>query len=204
MARPLIRSHNISLADLDAYADSILSNMKKNKELFPNPQPDLATFEDLLSEFRKSVVDASFRDKRSVIRCRSLTQRLKGMIRDLSYYVSYVAQGDESVILAAGFQASKPRAPIGEPPQPTTVSTKSMGIGSCSTKIKVNRWPPAKAYRFEYRLKDAGEDWNFVISSKSTLVLTDLQQFREYEVRVAYIATVPQLNYSAITTFLVV
>lgn len=204
MARPLIRSHNITLDDLDIYAEGILSNMRKNKDIFPNPQPDLESFETILLEFRDALVDASHRDKRAVIYCRQLTKRLKGMIRDLSYYVGYIAQGDESIILAAGFSPSKSATPVGVAPQPKTVEAKSMGIGSCSIKIKTDRWPQAKAYHFEYRLKDADEDWTSILTTRSTLVLESLQQFKEYEVRVAYIATDPTITYSHVRSFLVV
>lgn len=204
MARPLIRTHNIKLDDLDMYAEGILSSMQKNKDIFPNPQPDLGSFEELLLEFRDALVDASHRDKRAVILCRQLTKRLKGMIRDLSYYVSYIAQGDESIILAAGFSPSKPATPVGAAPQPKTVEAKSMGIGSCAAKIKTDRWPPAKAYRFEYRLKDSGEEWASILTTRSTLVLENLQQFKEYDIRVAYIATDPTITYSHVRSFLVV
>lgn len=204
MARPILRSHNISLAELDAYAENILISMRANVTIFPDPRPDLDVFESVLKEFRVSMVEASFRDKRAVIRCQKLKQQLKNMIRDLSYYVAYVAQGEESIIVDAGFIASKNPAPIGEAPIPHNLRVWNMGVGSHAVKARVDRWPQAKVYRFEYRLKDTESEWKSVFSSKSNCIVDHMEQFKEYEFRVAYITTNPNLNYSAVISCLVV
>lgn len=106
MAKPVFTSKDAT--QLLVYAEQIFSKMTENADLFTDPVPNLTTLGESLRAYREAYAEAAFRDKRAVILKAQQGDRLQNVIRRLSHYVEALADGDEAIILAAGFRPSKP------------------------------------------------------------------------------------------------
>src|SRR5690606_2855663 len=118
-------------------------------------------------------------------------------VYQLSLYVERQADGDPAIILAAGFMPSQKGVHILNPaPKPERFRVKVDADLSGVANLKVNSWRQVLAYQFEYRKINSGAAWTRVLSSKSTVAITDLEPVQKYEFRVAYIGRNPQITYS--------
>lgn len=195
MAKPTTRSHNISDAELNEYASIILKGMKKNVSLFPNPNPDMKTFEIMLQDFKRAMADATYRDRRAVVIRNGKRKELQEGIRLLALYVQAIAKGDRSIILASGFSPSKPQRSSNDIPLPELFEVIPQ-IGTGMIKLRVKAWRLARVYQFEYRKKGEGEPWTAALSTKSTCTISGLEMLEEYEFRVCYVASRGKSPYS--------
>lgn len=196
--KPTTRSHNISDAELDDYATIILTTMRKNVSIFPNPHPDLDTFETLLTDFRAAVIKAAYRDKLAIIVRDEKRKLLQEAIRFLSFYVQTIARGDEATIVASGFIPSKPRNASEEIPLNLEDFQVIPTIGTSAIKLRIKAWRPARVYQFEYRKKENDSPWTVVLSSKSSCLISNLAVLEEYEFRVCYVGRTGKSPYSTI------
>ena len=197
MKRPTLRSHNISNTSLDIYASGILKQMTNNSDVFVDPSPSLEELETILIEFRRAVTNAKYRDQRAILLRNQKRKELFRVLRLLSFYVSYIADGDESLILLSGYAPSRTPGSTGDNPKPDNFRAKPE-IGSNSIDLLVNPWRPARMYQFEYRKKDGNDPWHTQLSSNSRCRITNLERFQEYEFRVSYIGKTAKLFYSDI------
>lgn len=195
--KPTTRSHNISDAELDDYATTILNEMRKHESLFPYPDPDLRSFEALLNDFREAVARAAYRDRLAIIARNNKRKVLQENIRFLSFYVQTAAKGDKGIILASGFVPSKPRRSSEH--IPSTADFRVIPtIGTGAVKLRVKAWRPARVYQFEYRKKGDGNPWVIELSSKSSCTIADLEVLAEYEFRVCYVGRSGKSPYSEV------
>ncbi|TJY64471.1 hypothetical protein FAZ19_14835 [Sphingobacterium alkalisoli] len=203
MSKPTLRFHNISPSRLDMYAEQILTSMGKNVDIFETPDPSLDKLQHALNEFRQAVSDASYRDKRAMLVRGQKQVVLQDIIRLLSFYVSKIAKGNESIILAAGFIPSKEPQPVGATPKAENLMAIPE-IGTNQIKLRVKPWKSARMYQFEYRKKEEQGDWEIYFSVKSRCTIENLERFAEYEFRVAYVAADPARIYSDVVSCYVV
>lgn len=202
MTKPIYRSYNAT--ELLHYAENILLKMTQNAELFPAPTPSLTILEDSLNTYREAYAEATFRDKRAVVLKGQKGDDLQQVIYRLSQYVDIVADGDEAVILAAGFRPTLPKTNrLGRTPQAEHVRIEVVKIGTGVVRIRVKPWPPARLYRYDYR-KMGTETWESILSSKSTLEVSMPEMLLQYEFRVSYLGRDTEPNFSNTVTALVV
>lgn len=205
MKRPTTQSHLLGDDAMMQYVEQIITEMKANEVLFPDPVPALNVVETALAAFRLSATEAAYRDTRAVKIRKAKRKALVYQLRELSKYVDTVAQKDVTIILAAGFVPSKEaESYAGYIPKATRLVAKPQEIGSSRIKLKVDRWEGARMYQFEFRKKGAETAWSVQLCSKSTCLLEELDQFAEYEFRVTYIGINPKPNYSDIVSSYVV
>jgi len=198
MAKPVFTSKDAT--QLLVYAEQIFSKMTENADLFTDPVPDLTTLGESLEAYREAYAEAAFRDKRAVILKAQQGDRLQNVIRRLSHYVEALADGDEAIILAAGFRPSKPgNVSLGRTPKPENLRVEHIRVGSGIIRLRVNSWRPARLYQYEYRKKGT-EQWSSVMHTKSSLEMKNLDMLEEYEFRVSYIGSDVTLNYSDVVT----
>lgn len=197
MKRPTLQSHNVSNARLDLYATGILNGMLQNGDVFSSPTPSLGELERALVDFRTAVADAAHRDQRAILLRNQKRKELFKILRLLSFYVSRVADGNESIILLSGFIPSKDPVNSGDNPKPSKLRAKPE-IGLSGIDLSVAPWRPARMYQFEYRKKGSTDPWSVQLSSKSRCRITGLERFAEYEFRVSYIGRTARLLYSDI------
>src|SRR5690606_29817602 len=173
-------------------AEQILSKMAQEATLFPTPVPELTALETALTAFRNSATEAAYRDTRAILIRKQKRKELVYVLKELAKYVDTIANGDDSIILAAGFSVRKesdsygglvPKAqrPIAEPSE----------IGSGRILLKTEPWAGARMYDFQFRIKGSTEAWNSQLSSKSTCLIEGLETFKEYEFRATYIGIDP-------------
>ena len=202
MSKPNFSSKNAT--ELLRYAEHIHLKMNENADLFPDPVPGLEELETRLEAYRDAYAEATFRDKRAVVLKKQRGAELQEVIYRLSHYVDAVAQGDPAVILAAGYEASKPSTNrIGRTPKAENLRVEYVQVGSGIVVLKVDPWRPARMYRYEYR-KAGTQEWESLLHSTSTLELTELEMLEEYEFRVSYIGRDAVPNFSDVTKALVV
>src|SRR5690606_16363905 len=180
---------------------NIVVKLTENVALFPDVEPERDVLEQLLSEFRRAQADAAYRDKRMVVIKNQAYATLKAEVYRMSLYVERQAEGDEGMILAAGFIPSKRGMRVLEPaPKPKIFIVEVNAQISGVAELKVNGWRRVLAYQFEYRKVGSGQGWNLVTSSKSKVTITGLERIQEYEFRVAYIGRNPQITYSDVVS----
>lgn len=169
--------------------------MRENALLFPNPVPDLDTFETMLIDFRRAIADATYLDKLAILKRDKKRKTLLESIRYL--YVDTIAKGDESIILTSGFVPSKPQS---SPEKiPSTEDFQAVPtIGTKAIKLRVKAWRRARMYQFEYRKKGTAGSWTTVLSSKSRHTVENLEELAEYEFRVCYVGRTGKSPYSEI------
>ncbi|WP_257668670.1 hypothetical protein [Parapedobacter tibetensis] len=202
MAKPIYRSN--TAAGLLRDGENIFAKMTENAELFPNPDPDLPAFESSLDAYRDAYAAATFRDKRAVVLKSQKGQELQKAIYQLSRYVDAVADGDEAVILAAGYRPTRsPINRIGRTPRAENLRVENPEVGTGLIRLRIKPWRHARLYQFEYRGKGTAE-WATVIHNKSVLEVSDLEMLQEYEFRASYLGTDTSPNYSDVITARVV
>ena len=202
MARPIFASRNAT--ELLRYAEQIFKKMTENADIFTDPVPDLATFENRLVAYREAFVEASFRDQRAVIVKGQVGKDLQEAIYRLSHYVDAVALGDPGIIVAAGYQpANSSNNRIERTPKAENLRASYVQVGLGIVMLRVKPWRPARLYHYEYRKKGT-EEWTAVLHSKSTLELRGLEKLQEYEFRASYIGRDIEMNFSDTVTALVV
>jgi len=202
MTKPIFTSKNA--AELLRYGEQIFLKMTENAELFPEPTPALTVLESCLEAYREAYAEAAFLDKRAVILKKQQGEELQEVIYRLSHYVDSVANGDPAIILAAGYEVSQPTTNrAGRTPKAENLRVTHLQVGTGVLQLKVQPWKYARLYRFEYR-KVGSENWEGLLNSNSVLQISGLDLLQEYEFRVSYIGTDTTLNFSDVTTAIVV
>ncbi len=196
MAKPKIDFRADRDAQLAQRAQNVFSKLTENDTVFPNPVPALPVVATGIDEFRQSMVDASLRNRQTVIVKNQKRKALETTLRELALYVAQVAKGDPASILAAGYEPSKTGTPYGPNPKPTGFRVIVNPFAPGRVTLRVNRLKGrALVNRFEYR-KVGAEVWVDRLCSASTLTLDGLESLQRYEFRVAYVGTNPTLTYS--------
>lgn len=196
---PTIRSHNITDAALMEYANRIWKEMTNNASLFPDPTPDLETFKEAADGFQQAITDAAYRDRRAVLIREGKRKELLKCLRYLSFYVDFIARGNEDIILESGFVPSKPQSSSEQIPL-TEDFRATPTIGTGAIKLRIKAWRLARVYQFEYRKKGEDNPWITVLSSKSSCTLSNLELLEEYEFRVCYVGRTGKSPYSEVIT----
>ncbi|MCC2599066.1 hypothetical protein [Sphingobacterium sp. FBM7-1] len=183
------------------FVENIMVKLTDNIALFPGVASDRDALGYALTVFKRAQANAAYRDKRLVVIKNQAYAALKAAVYRLSLYVERRADGDEAMILAAGFIPSKRGAHVLEPaPKPKTFFVKVNAHVGGVAELKVNSWRRVLAYQFEYRKKNGDSHWKKVMSSKSKVTITALERIQEYEFRVAYIGRNPQITYSDVVS----
>lgn len=185
------------------FVENIVAKLKENEDLFPDVDPSLVDLEQALATLKQAQADAAYRDKRLVVIKNQALAVLRTMVYHLSLYVERMANGDPSIILAAGFNPSQKNVitQLPEPaPKPKIFLVEVNAHVSGVTTLKTAYWKGKLAYQFEYRKKNSDTDWNRVVSSRSKVTITGLEPVQEYEFRVAYIGRNPQMTYSDVVS----
>lgn len=199
MAKPVLSSKTETAAKLLQYAENVLAKATENATLFPDPVPTLADIEASLQAYRNGLTEASFRDMRQVELKNQQAAHLKNLLYNFSLYVETVAQGNPATIMAAGFTPSKKNGTsVGASPKPNDFRVEIPQVGLQMVSMRVKAWKPTRFYQFEYRKVGSLDEWIRVLSSKSKIVVRDLEHLQQYEFRVTYLGTDPTPNYSDI------
>jgi len=201
MKKPTMNFRKLDAAQLLQFAEEIHNKMMENSDIFATPSPDLETLVTTTDEYRDAVTEAAFGDRRAISFRNEKRGELETVISDLAKYVEMIARGNQTIILSAGFLPTKdPSLDNGTNPKADKVAVSSNGLGTQQVRVKVAPWTKARYYQFEYRKKEAGSEWNQVLSTTSALDIEHLESFQEYEFRVSYLGKSATPNYSDIVS----
>src|SRR5690606_13988991 len=186
--KPTLNFKNLDAAQLLQFAEEIQNKMTENSDIFATPTPDLATLATATTAYRDAVTEAAFGDRRAIAFRNDKREELETVISDLAKYVDTTARGNQTVILSAGFLPTKDPSPDnGLNPKAERFEVAPSGLGTLQVTASVAPWKKARYYQFEYRKKEAGAEWNRVLSPTSTLDIGNLEAFQEYEFRASYL-----------------
>lgn len=140
MAKLKLGIAKLNATDLNFYCLSVESAMNGNAH-FPDPSPTLAEIASKREELVMLESKSSDGDRIAIANRNTVTDELKNMLRKLSLYVSFVADGDGDVILSAGFELRKvanPTAPLQRPSSLQAKRTNHQGMVKLKWKPVVN------------------------------------------------------------------
>jgi len=203
MKKPTMNFKNLDVAQLLQFAEEIHDKMTLNGDIFATPTPDLATLAAATTDYRDAATEAAFNDRRAISFRNDKRKELETVISDLSKYVEMTARGNQTIILSAGFLPTKDPSPDnGVNPKVERLAVQPQGLGSLTVAAKVTPWEKARYYQFEYRKKEAGAEWNQMLSPTATLDIENLEAFQEYEFRASYLGKSTTPVYSdVVSTF---
>jgi hypothetical protein len=183
--------------DLVNITYNVVTGIKNNSTVFPNPPAALADAEKLLPDYQEALRNAAGRDRKQVILKNDKRKKLRALLAELETYVIDTSKGDPAVLASSGFPligkgAEKPMSPVGDLDVQTGVT------GQATTSVK--RVTGARAYMHQYTTAEtpASEtNWVSVGSSDPDYTFTGLQSGVKHWFRVAAIGLKGQLAYSA-------
>jgi len=182
-------------------AEQIATKMANEATLFPTPVPALSVLNAALVAFRNSATEAAYRDTRAIMIRKQKREELVHVIKELGKYVDTIANNDDTIVLAAGYNIRKTSSSYGGfVPKAQRLIAEPSHLGSGRISLKTAAWTGARMYEYQYRLKGSDAAWSSQLSSKSTCVIEGLETFKEYEFRVTYIGINPAPNYSDVTS----
>lgn len=201
----LIKTDLRGLNAVDILSRAVLvRNQMKDNPLFPSPTPSMAEFEVAIGELSESVrTTLNGASRLEFHKKRTRLTRLADMIKSLAAYVSIVAQGDESIVLAGGFEQRRSSSPLNSLPQPKFPRAKS---GSKPQTIDV-RWTPvagARIYKVHITKGYAQDEGpvRIVLSSKSRCCIEGLDPLEYYTFRIQAIGAHAESPLSTMTSAL--
>lgn len=153
---------------------------------FPAPTIDLATFHASIMDLQKAISDATDRGRLAHILKDEATTKVADQIKALGNYVAAVAQGNEAMVVKAGFQLRDRSTRIRNMATPKNLQAKGHALPGRVTL----RWAPvhgARVYEVYTAVPqpNAEVQWTLLqVSSGSRCVITGLASCAYHSFRV--------------------
>jgi hypothetical protein len=149
----------------------------RNNPLFPAPTPSMDEFETAIGELFASIRETSDGGSKLAFHTKQTRlEKVSTMLKSLAAYVSIVAQGDEAIVMRAGFEQRKSSHPINKL-EATKSIVATTGTNWGTVRVK---WKPVKGARM-YKLCIAkgyasyDEPIRIIHTGKSTCLVEDLE-----------------------------
>lgn len=108
----------LNASGLVTKATYVISQLTAHAAIFPSPNPSLAELQVAKDELLAAVAATENGGKREYAAQRAAKNMMKALLDQEAHYVSYVANGDEGLIIKGGFDAKRPWSPVGILPAP--------------------------------------------------------------------------------------
>ena len=133
----------------------------------------------------KAIEISAFGDKRGIASRNLLEKRIDDVFRKVAAYVNHESNGDESLIVAAGFELKKRNNKPSELTKPKELRIERT---ENSGQLKLN-WKPVKNsrnYMVQYGLKIPSKEttWDTHFSTRSTCLIDALKPGKIYRIRI--------------------
>ncbi len=185
-------------SELDQMAQAIVVAMTGNAN-FPIPNPTLVDVGNAISNYQEALTAAAKGDHTAVELKNQAREELEELLHQLGLYVETQSDGDPAVMLSSGFKISKTPSPVGPLPKPEGFKVTPKGKGE--VKLELDKIDGANIYQFEYKQTTVTE-WTLNPSTKSRILVTELESGKEYIFRVLPLGTSDIREYSdEITSF---
>jgi hypothetical protein len=167
---------------------TVVSVVLANKELFVNAYPDLDKLTAAVKDFSATLAPAANGDRVEVAKKNAARKAVEKLLKTAAAYVSMVAGDDISLILAAGFEATKAREPRPAIGAPENIQVES-GMNPGEMVVSVDTVKDVKAYHFDYTADPLSDTSNWVTETdtRSTHEFAGLKPGQKYWFRVAAI-----------------
>lgn len=203
MKKCLINFTKYSDAALEARAQLILNSLTGNAH-FTDPVPSLAELQAAITAFSAALIKAGSGNRSDIAFKNQKRRELVAILVSLAQYVTFVANGDESILYSSGFEISKtPGTIIITRPENLQVIN---GNNTGELQISVNGVKGALSYLFEYTTDatQAASNWQSIASSRVKFMVDGLQPGTVYYCRVGAVGGNNQLQYSDIVSRMVI
>ena len=171
-----------------------------NNVLFPNPSPPLAELQQAEEEYRVALYNAAGRDTVLVSIKNDKRAVLRAILTRLAEYVSSVAKGDRTVLLASGFTLQRGKGDA------TTLKQITQLLVDTETPeqavVSVKRVDGARAYNHQYTIGAVTSEsqWISKTITEPSYTFTGLQPGVKYAFRVIAIGPGEQSVHSPIVS----
>ena len=183
MKKVLLSFTLIAPPEKASYYRNVVAKFTGNA-LFPTPIISLADLNTALDKFEADILAARDGGHLAVAVMHDSEIAIDKMFRSLAHYVDMIADGDETIILSAGFQASKDTAARVKSPL-----TAHDGDHSGTIKISYKANERAGAYIIQWskdKLPATDSDWEVLATvTQTTYVVSNLVVGCYYYFRVA-------------------
>lgn len=188
--------------DGDLLNDSgkVIQDMTKNVALFPNPNPSVAELIKATENYKVALYNAKGKDTVLVSIKNDERAILRALLTQMVEYVSSVAKGDRTILLASGFTLTRAKGEVAalKPIEKLMVNTETPE----QAVIRVTKVKGAKAYMFQYTIGAVGNESQWVTRTitESWCTITGLESGVKYSFRVIAIGPGDQSVYSPIVS----
>lgn len=195
MKKALSNFYKLTDASLEVKAEAIYSSMNGNAS-YTTPLPTLVVLQAAITAFSNALNAASSGSRVDIAFKNQKRQELIDLLRSLAAYVTFAANGDDSVLLSSGFDITKDPASItiSKPENFQLINGNNTG----ELFLSIDGVKGAKSYLFEYSSDAtmASQNWQSIPSTKVKFMLQDLQAGTVYYCRVGAVGGNNQLQYS--------
>jgi hypothetical protein len=125
----------LTIQELIAEATNIYEQMTANIAIFATPTPTSPVFKDGIDELVTAAAEAWSRDIYKVAILQDKRLAMLDMVAQRGVYVNMIANGDETIVILAGYKARKKSAPRILTPPPAPVTRLGLQRGDVDAKI---------------------------------------------------------------------
>lgn len=172
------------------FGRNVVSKMAGNPA-FPEPVPPLEEISNACNGLEMAQLDAADGGKSKIAIRRQKEEVLDNLLRRLSLWVENVAEGNESLILGAGFEVKRAASPLGMPLQPEGLKISLPGPHG----MVYLSWKPVKGtYTYQVDIlqgnSPASGEWKKLTSlTRSFFMAEGLTSGQQYWFRVSATGT---------------
>ena len=188
---PLLRITNgferLSDAALSARVSEIITCMTGNAN-FTTPKPSLAQMQTALDEFSTAVATAVSGSLLQKAIKNDKRQELIDLVHKLSYYVLFMAEGDETVARSSGFTIAKVYSSSADIDKPYGLKLQN-GLNDGELVLSFLKVKGAKSYIYQFAPDPIADDtvWQAQSGTTSKVTLKGLKTCTKYWCRVVAI-----------------
>jgi hypothetical protein len=186
--------------DLVNESGKVIQDMTKNVTLFPNPIPSVAELIQAKEKYEVALYNAKGKDTVMVSIKNDERAVLRALLNQMAEYVTSVAKGDRTILLASGFSLARSKGEVKtlKPIEKLMVDTETPE----QAVLRVIRVKGAKAYVYQYTVGTVGSEsqWVSKTITEPLCVLSGLQPGIRHSFRVIAIGPGEQSVYSPIVS----
>jgi hypothetical protein len=186
--------------DLVNESGKVIQDMTKNVTLFPNPIPSVAELIQAKEKYEVALYNAKGKDTVMVSIKNDERAVLRALLNQMAEYVTSVAKGDRTILLASGFSLARSKGEVKtlKPIEKLMVDTETPE----QAVLRVIRVKGAKAYVYQYTVGTVGSEsqWLSKTITEPLCVLSGLQPGIRHSFRVIAIGPGEQSVYSPIVS----
>ena len=185
----------ISIPEKTKFGRNVITKMTGNAN-FPAPDVSLSALAEKTNKLEEKSIAALNGGKPETALMHKVETEWDDLMRLMALYVDRIADGNDAMILDAGFNLEKQRAPL-------VRSELSAEVGDlpCTVSLRRQAYKGAKAYIWQICMNELPVDengWTITdVTSKASVVIENLTPLTKYWFRVAVVTSQGTTAYTA-------